>query len=299
MLEKNHLTSRERVMQAIHSGLAGKLPKGELCINNNIIWRGSRLSGFEQRYRFAHSLGLDIYTLTPDSLLYKNKLPDSREFNWPDLKRWVEETSLFTFALLDGAFEWGMKLMGIQKFLVMPYKEPDNLRNFISQVEHLNMSILSKLAASGVNGIILADDVAYSKGLLVNLKTLREFFFPSLFRQVECIKKFGLPVFFHCDGNYTVILSNLIDAGFDGIHCLEKDAGMNILSIQEKTANKLCLWGHLDSKELEKARDPDYLKRVVDFIKTACPRKKFILGTSSGLYKGMNIAALETIYLNF
>lgn len=299
MFEKDHLTSREKVIQAIRSGVASKPPRGELCINDNIIRPGASPSGFEHRYRFACSLGLDIYTLTPVCLSHKNQLPDSREFSWPDLKRWVKETPLFTFALLDAAFEWGMKLMGFQKFLAMPQSEPDNLRNFVSRVEHLNMSVLTQLATSGVDGIILADDVAYDRGLLINPKTLRDFFFPSLFRQVKWIKKLGLPIFFHCDGNYTAILSDLIDAGFDGIHCLERDAGMDLRSLQEKTANKLCLWGHLDSKELEKAKDPDYLKRVVSFIKIACQGKKFILGTSSGLYRGMDIATLRAIYLNF
>jgi uroporphyrinogen decarboxylase len=103
-------------------------------------------------------------------------------------------------------------------------KSPEELKNFIKQVEKLNISTIKQAADQGINGIILADDVAYTRGLLTNPKILREYFLPSLANQVKEITRLGLPVFYHCDGDYHEIIPDLIDMHIQGLNALSIDA---------------------------------------------------------------------------
>ena len=97
---------------------------------------------------------------------------------------------------------------------------------------------------AGVDGIIIADDIAHQRGLMVSLATLREYLFPSLARQVELIRR-HLPAFFHSDGQYAEVISDLINCGFQGLQCLEGGAGMDPLKLKSLHL-QLCLWGTLE-----------------------------------------------------
>ncbi|MDW7650482.1 MAG: uroporphyrinogen decarboxylase family protein [Bacillota bacterium] len=293
------IRSRERVKNVIEGGLPDRIPKGELCINDDVICSGSadcKLPAFEQRYAFIKDLGLDLVSLSPLYPMGLNRLPQQGEYQWPDLQRWVEETPLFTFAVLDGAFEWGMRIFGLEKFFIMLRKQHPALAEFISQVEELNLSMAAKLQAEGIDGFILADDIAYQGGLLAGPDIMRQFFIPSLNRQVDKIVPDGLPVFYHSDGDYRAVLEEIIHSGISGLQCLEKEAGMNLAELRRRVGDGICLWGHLDVEDIELAADPACRQALIQSIRAAASQGKFILGTTSGIFSGTDVGLLQSIY---
>ncbi|NLZ38678.1 MAG: hypothetical protein GX893_03630 [Firmicutes bacterium] len=295
---KHDLTSRELVQKVLQHKVSDYLPKGELCINEDVIQQslGAEKVGFPEKLAFVQGMGLDIYSLSPQYSFKPEKLPARETYRWPDLKEWTVNTSIFIFGVLDGAFEWGMRLLGPQKFCSQ-LRSRLMVEALIAQVEKLNFYMIDKLAGEGVNGLILADDIAYQQGLFAHPKVFREFFIPSLARQVERILKLGLPVFYHSDGNYSSVLDDIIKTGITGLQCLEKTAGMQIEEIQSKV--DVCLWGHLDTDDLEAAaNDAALLQELIKSARELAQGKKFILGTTSGLYAGMEIEALRSIYAN-
>ncbi|CAA7600957.1 Nitrate reductase gamma subunit [Acididesulfobacillus acetoxydans] len=94
--------------------MKGRVPKGELCIADSLIAKAlnCRVVGFRERYAFVKGMNLDIVTVGPVYPEQGKRLPGRNEIIWPELKEWIAETSLFTFALLDGAFEWGLRTLG-------------------------------------------------------------------------------------------------------------------------------------------------------------------------------------------
>ncbi|NLZ93996.1 MAG: hypothetical protein GX922_08340 [Firmicutes bacterium] len=296
-MDQNY-TSRELVQSVIQNKADKHLPKGELCINDAVIQQTLAVDkiGFPEKLEFVQMMGLDIYSLSPQYPYKLKNLPEKEIYQWPDLKSWTVNTSVFIFAVLDGAFEWGMRLLGPQKFCSKLRSRP-MLEELIAQVEKLNFYMIDKLAGEGVNGLILADDIAYQQGLFAQPQVFREFFIPSLARQVERVLKLDLPVFYHSDGNYSAVLDDIIKTGVTGLQCLEKTAGMQIEEIQSKV--DICLWGHLDTDDLEEAaNDASVLQALLETTRELAKEKKFILGTTSGLYEGMKIDALRSIYAN-
>lgn len=276
----------------------GRIPKGELVIGDSLVRQrlGCQQVGFQERLAFVSELNLDIFTLSPEYPNQGKRLPQPEECEWPALKEWTTETPLFIFGLLDGAFEWGLRVFGFQEFLVFYRTSPATLTSFIQAVEELNLALIRWLAENGINGIILGDDIAFTQGLMIKPSVLREFFFPSLVRQAALAVRYGLPVFYHSDGNYHDVLPDVINSGFTGIHCIDRTSGMNIRQIQAEVGNALCLWGHLDAADTVRAGDARELAILIDSIRELAQDHRFILGTNSGLFEGLGLEGLRCLY---
>lgn len=297
-MQNEACTSRERVRRTIGHEPVDRLAKGELVINDSVVCRelDCEKPGFDEKVGFVDRLGLDIYTVSPVNTHAGKGLPAPESLLWPDMEKWSGETSIFTFAIVDGAFETGMRTYDQLDFLTLPRRSPKELTGFIRRVEELNMSIYREAASKGVDGIIIADDIAYGKGFLTNPQTLREHFFPSLSKQAEEIRRLGLHAFYHSDGYYYQIIPDLIDMGFQGIQCIERNCGMNIQALQREFGKQLCIWGHIETDDTIKAHDPDYLRELKASTEALTPREGLIIGTNCGLYEGMDINGLKLIY---
>jgi uroporphyrinogen decarboxylase len=288
----------EWILKGMTEGVTDRIPIGEICIDRDLIRQDLNCEqvGFKEMTAFASRMNLDIFTVSPVYPEQDKHLPRPSECLWPDLKKWTTETPLFIFALLDGAFEWGVRIFGFRDFVLLNRESPETLNGFIREVEDLNQNLIRFLVESGVDGIILADDIAHARGLVMNPSVFREYFFPSLSRQANAAKENSLPVFFHSDGNYGAVIQDIIDMGFNGLHCIDKFSGMDIKQIQLEVGNALCLWGHLDVMDAGQAGKLLTLQASVDFIHRLAAGKRFILGTTSGLFKGMDLEGLRTLY---
>lgn len=105
---------RLAVRRVIYEGAHDYIPKGELCIDDDIVCRAvqAKEAGFPEKCAFLQYLGLEIYTISPCYPERGKDLPAGREISWPELNKWTGDTDLFIFAVVDGPFEWGMRLLG-------------------------------------------------------------------------------------------------------------------------------------------------------------------------------------------
>ena len=288
----------QRVVAALQRRPLDRIPKGEITIEDEVVRDalGCAKVGFEERLRFTSLLGLDIFCLSPKSPELSGGLPNARALHWPDLRSWVDRSGLFVFAVLDGAFGWGVKLFGFMKFLPLFIHEEETLRDFQRGIESLNSELARDLAGRGVHGFILADDVAYQSGLFVGPNAMRRHFLAPLARQAEAMLSLGLPVFFHSDGNYLDILPEISAVGFHGLHCIDSESGMDVDAIRSQVGPALCLWGTLSARELERSPVPEARAETLRKIQSAAADGSFMVGTTSGLFKGLQIEALRALY---
>lgn len=312
-MNNNPITSREKVLRTIKSLRTcsidkhdsclenrplNSIPRGEICIDDEVVRREMQRDkvGFEERREFIKKLGHDIVCLAPEAPSYKYRLPDVSEVVLKDLKLWVDKSGLFTFALLDGAIGWGIKLFGFEYFVTLPYKSPLTFSNFIKQVEDLNRGLINIFTDEGIDGILVADDLAYTKSLIFRPETLRKYIIPSLSFQVGEIHACGAVPFFHSDGNTREILDDIYKIGFLGIHCIDKNCNMDIGDLVSIYGDKLCFWGSLDMKDLDNSMEEIYLNKLVQDIAELSGKSRFILGTTSGIFDGLNLEGLKRIY---
>jgi len=292
------LSSLERVRRAIQHRPPDRIPRGEILIDDAVLTTarsGSRI-GFEERWEFTSLLGLDIICLSPQGPSQEGGLPGPADLRWPDLEQWTRRSGLFVFAVLDGPLGWGGRIFGYKRTLTLPLHSPDAWNDFAGKVERLNAELAERLSDNGVHGLILADDLAYSGGLLMGPRTTKTLVLPSLGRQAHQILSGGLPFFFHSDGNLAEIIPALADMGFHGLHCIDSKSGMDWRGLKSRYAGRLCLWGTLTVDDLADGRNEEPRSKLAGAIREAGAGGGFILGTTSGIFKGLDVEALRRIY---
>ncbi len=289
---------RTRIRAAISHRPVDQLPCAELVITDEIVRDLCRehTVEFAHRLEFVQTMGLDAVCLHPCPASPPEQSLHKRDLVFADLTQWVD-SGLFTFAVLDGPVGWSSKLFGFEEMMLGLMRTNGEFAEVVAAVEKLNIALMEQLAANGVNGILLADDIAFNQGVIARPALLRKNLFPSLARQVEYAKRLGLPIFFHSDGNLMTVLDDIVAAGFDGLQCIEQLAGMDLSAIKAQYGHTLCLWGNLDPAELLGDRSPAELEGSVRQIVTAgAAGSGLIFGTSSGLFERMNLENLKTVY---
>ena len=187
--DKTKQNSQELVQDVLARGVSTAIPKGELVIEAEVVKKtlGTDYVGFDELSAFTHMLHLDIFTLSPQYTMTAKELPANKEYVWPYLQQWVLETELFIFAVLDGAFEWGMRLLGLEEFFSM-LRSPAALNDLLKEVENRNFYQIEKLVDEGKQVLFLPMILPISK-VIANPKILKSYFIPSLARQAEKSRK--------------------------------------------------------------------------------------------------------------
>ena len=297
-------TPRERVRRAVEHREVDRIPRGELVIDDDVAAQTldcpKDAFSFSGRLEFVRRTGLDAYCLSP-RYSPGDALPAARDCTFPDLRSWVLDTDLFIFGLLDGVFDWGVRLLGFERFITLAISSPLSFEELAAGVQRLNTGLIAHLADAGVGGIIIADDLAYRRGLYTSPAVIRKYVIPSLAAQVQAARSAasGMPVFFHSDGNFTPIIPDIIGAGFNGLHCLDRNSGLDLAETRRLYGDRLCLWGSLDVADTLRAGEVGYLEGLRDAVLDATGGRGFILGTSSGIFSGMDMAGLMSVYRVF
>ncbi|MBS7610910.1 hypothetical protein KEJ27_01655 [Candidatus Bathyarchaeota archaeon] len=212
------------------------------------------------------------------------RMPDISLYRADGVKLWSEKTDLCVFAQVGGAFDSVYPLMGLETYVKTLYKYPHLLKKVIEEVIKFELKVIRLYADSGAHVILLGDDLAYDKGPFISLSHLHEFVFPYLAQEVKLAHRLGLPVIFHCDGNVTQLVEDVVKAGFDGLHSLQPNASVDIVSIKRKWGEYICLMGNLDLDYLLPLGSSEEVKaEVLRLIREVAPGGGYILSTTNVL----------------
>ena len=220
-----------------------------------------------------------------------------------DIPRMAAE-GLFVFWIVDGSFQRAMARQGALEFLQALAAAPDAVHAELQQLSRQVLTAMAQGVAAGARGIIIADDIAYRQSTYLSPDFVRQYLLPIWQTQVTNAGNLGVPVFFHSDGNINAILPTLVEAGFDGLQCIEPAAGLDIRTIKQQHGKTLCLMGSLDPALLSGKGDPrdteirrKHLRRaVLDLMELAGEKGGLILGTCSGLHAGMSPELVQYMY---
>ncbi len=220
--------------------------------------------------------------------VYDFKFPSLEEFDVEEIKWWVENSDFFIFSIVSGGFERAASLIGgFEKYLIYLKTNFRELKFIIEKYIEFQAELAKRYIQAGAHGIIISDDIAYNNGPFFSPQVFREFLLPLLQREVNSIKSFkDVPVFFHSDGNLNLLMDDILTMDIDGIHPLEKHAGMNIADMKKKFGDRICLMGNVDTSYTLPYGTPEEVeKEVKELIEKVAPGGGFILRASNLLTK--------------
>jgi len=197
-----------------------------------------------------------------------------------NISKWKKETDLFVFALIDGPFQTLSSLLDYNQFLMDIVLKPELAGKSVELITKEIINTISTAAADGADGIILGEDIAYAKGLIVSPKIVREVFLPGIQEIVSAIDK---PVVFHSDGDLTDILPDLAKTGIAGIHSIEESSNMDLRKVREIVGDNICLLGGFDLSNFYEYDGEELVNKVRDMVALGRGCEPYIFGTSAGI----------------
>jgi uroporphyrinogen decarboxylase len=115
-----------------------------------------------------------------------------------------------------------------------------------------------------VDILLLDDDVAMPNRLIIGPKTWREYFKPPLAKVINLAREEfpDLLVFYRCDGNFTLLIPDLIDISVNVISPVQPGC-MDAAAIKREFGDKLAMWGTVGSSRQWDWGTPDQIRAQV------------------------------------
>ncbi len=154
---------------------------------------------------------------------------------------------------------------------------------------------LNAWAGAGADLVLLADDLAYSRGLYFSPVLFASLLLPHYRQFLLAATDLHVPLGFHSDGDLMPLLPTLVEMGFS-FFSLETEA-MNLADVQDQHKDRVALIAGIAAEWLSS----DRLAGIsVDDVSAGISRLarggRLILGSACGLYDPDSPAALREIY---
>ncbi|MHA1717650.1 MAG: uroporphyrinogen decarboxylase family protein [Promethearchaeota archaeon] len=190
---------------------------------------------------------------------------------------------------VTGPFTIVLEGMGWVSFAKHCRRNPALVEKFAERVtDKVEEYLKTVLKDSPVKIVCVSDDLAMKGNVMLTPSTMESIFF-QFFRQiVDVTHRYHGRIFLHSDGFIEPLLEYIIEAGFDGVQCLESAAGVNIYRVKKEWGDKLCLIGNVDcNRDLFYMKPGEMREHTRNMVETLKEGGGYIFGPSSTIYGSM------------
>ena len=144
----------------------------------------------------------------------------------------------------------------------------------------------------------LDHDMADSRGMLVDVKTLDRIWFPHFYRAIQPFLDAGIRLIWHCDGNLMAIVPRLLECGIGGFQGFQYEDGMDyeaICGMKTRDGNDLFIIAGVSVTTTLPLGSPTDVKRELEWLAEKGPRVGLMLGCSSSIAPGVPLENMRTL----
>jgi uroporphyrinogen decarboxylase len=170
-------------------------------------------------------------------------------------------------------FEAACRLRGFENFMVDLAEQNALVDYLLDQLTSMLIENALILARAGVDILLLDDDVAMPTGLMISPATWCQFFKHRLAKVIHIAREESpeLLIFYHCDGNFTQLIPDLVDIGVNVINPVQPDC-MDAAAIKREFGDRLAMWGTVGTAILWDWGTPEQVRaEVLRCIETLGP----------------------------
>ena len=199
------------------------------------------------------------------------------EYPWPDFLadyRWegapervqaIKDRDLVCAAFMEMTiFETAWYLRGMEDFMMDLMSGEDIAFALLDILTEMRVGMARRYAESGVDLLMLGDDVATQLDMMISPGLWRETIKPRLARVIRAAKDVRPEtlIFYHGDGNMETILPDLIEIGVEVLNPVQPEC-MNPIEIKRCHGDRLAFWGCIGTQTTMPFGTPDEVKRTV------------------------------------
>lgn len=148
----------------------------------------------------------------------------------------------------------------------------------------------------------LDHDMADSRGTLVDINSLDQIWFPHFVRSVAPVRKGGIRMLWHCDGNLFAMVPRLLEAGLHGFQGFQYEDGMDYEAICKMTTHDgepLIIFAGVSVTRTLPHGTPDDVRSEMKWLVENGPKTGLFLGASSSITPGVPWENLEALIEGF
>jgi len=231
---------RENVVAALRHQSLSRLPRGELFFSRKFL--DVFFPEFQEDYVGQVASAAQLLDLSVVGVDLNEEWSRSlmRDGNYRKLREY------FTVGYINGPVLRAISQLGFRQAMVCIKRDQQALLDVASSLLK-DVEEKCRLARDNdFSAVLLADDIAGNRGLLFSYNDFATAILP-LYRQIaSTIRSNGLHAFFHSDGATKAIIEPLIEAGYDCIHPIDNQAGLNLYELKNTFENKVSFMGHID-----------------------------------------------------
>jgi uroporphyrinogen decarboxylase len=257
-----------------------------------------------QRTRASWPVNAPVLHIIQDAGDIKTyRFPDIGKDRVDDVKKAVELANgeIAVFAGIQGPLRSAWFLMGFENICYTLADDPECLADLFQKSVDFFEKILEQLAGTGIDGIVISEDMGFSTSAFFSAEIFRKYLFPYQKKLMEAVKKHGMPAILHSDGNLNQIIDDLIAMGYDAYHPFERKAEMDIFAIRGKYPDTV-LFGNIDSKSTLVEGDMDVIRRdAMECMSKLGQKGRYILSSDHSINDSIDpktILALVEIVKN-
>ncbi|MBT7862157.1 MAG: hypothetical protein HN712_17705 [Gemmatimonadetes bacterium] len=144
----------------------------------------------------------------------------------------------------------------------------------------------------------LDHDMADSRGILVDVKTLDALWFPHFERAIQPFLDAGIRLIWHCDGNLMEMVPRLLECGLGGFQGFQYEDGMDyekICQMKTREGEDLFIIGGVSVTTTLPHGTAAEVRQQIDWLVEKGPRAGLMLGCSSSIVPGTPTRNMETL----
>ena len=176
----------------------------------------------------------------------------------------IHERGLATAFFAGSVFETAWYMRGMEQLFVDICSDRQTSDFLLDRISDIVSESARQLAEAGLDLLILGDDIATQRGLMMSLEMWREHFRPRLVKIIRAAKeaKPDILVFYHSDGNVWEAIPALIDAGVEVLNPVQPDC-MDPAEVKKAFGDRLSFFGTVSVQQTMPFGSPDDVRREV------------------------------------
>lgn len=178
-------------------------------------------------------------------------------------------------------------------FFIAALESPIEFKGLLERFAKISIKISKAWAMTDIDLFVSHDDIAMSNGPLFSPDWYRENVFPWYKEIWKPIKDAGKKVLFISDGDISLLIDDLVEAGVDGFVL---DSMIDLKSVIEKYGGTKILVGNVDAKVLTLYGEEEIEAEVQRCLSAAYNCPGYFLGIAGGIPYNIPVKNLETYF---
>jgi hypothetical protein len=185
-------------------------------------------------------------------------------------------------------------LRGNDAALVDLARGTKNIRGLLAMIHDLACKEIELWAETDVDGVVFRDDWGTADGMLIASEMWREIFRPLYRDYCRILHAKDKFVFFHSDGNFYDIFSDLIKLGIDAIH--SQMHLMDVDRMAKRYRGRVTFWGEMDRRKLQEPGSAEEFRKAVLAVRKSLDFGSGGVIAQCGWEPGMDIKTVAAFY---